>query len=165
MIAMKKLTLFLFASMCSFFAFSQQVKYGDNSAVGKYYDVRGIKMYVEVYGEGKPLLLLHGNGGSMNAFSQTIPYFSKKYQVIAVDSRAQGKTVDTKDSLSFEMMADDFSWLRNRNPEMSPFTRSLRTSRFIAWAICSTSTGALTILFLSSKSADISLINFLRTLI
>ncbi len=38
--------------------------------------------------KANPLLLLHGNGGSMSAFSQTIPYFSKKYKVIAVDSRA-----------------------------------------------------------------------------
>jgi pimeloyl-ACP methyl ester carboxylesterase len=35
------------------------------------------------------------------------PYFSQLYKVIAVDSRAQGKTTDISDSLSFEMMADD----------------------------------------------------------
>lgn len=93
------------------FCQKQEIKYGDNPAVGKYFDVRGIKMYTEVYGEGKPILLIHGNGGSMKAFSQTIPYFSKKYMVIAVDSRAQGKTIDGKDSLSFEMMADDFAVL------------------------------------------------------
>src|ERR1700743_544891 len=76
----------------------KKIRYGHNDSVGKYYDVRGIKMYTEVYGEGKPLLMIHGNGGSMRAFSQTIPYFSKKYKVIAVDSRAHGKTVDGGDS-------------------------------------------------------------------
>ena len=40
-----------------------------------------------------------------------IPYFSKKYKVIVADSRAQGQTVDTNDSLSYEMMADDYSAL------------------------------------------------------
>src|ERR1700750_223092 len=96
-------------------AFSQQaIKYGDNPAAGKYYDVRGIKMHVEVYGQGKPLLMTHGNGGSIKAFSQNIPYFSKKYKVIAVDSRAHGKTIDTRDSLSFEMMADDFAALLDK---------------------------------------------------
>ena len=95
-------------------AWSQQVRYGDNPAAGKYYVVRGIKMYAETYGQGKPLLLIHGNGGSINAFTQTIPYFSKKYKVIAVDSRAHGKSVDTKDSLSFEMMADDFAALLDK---------------------------------------------------
>ena len=85
--------------------------YGDNAAVGKYYNVRGIKLYTEIYGTGKPLLLIHGNGGSMGNFANTIPYFAKKYKVIAVDSRAHGKSTDGRDSLSFEMMADDFAGL------------------------------------------------------
>jgi pimeloyl-ACP methyl ester carboxylesterase len=63
-------------------------------------------MYCEVYGSGKPLLLIRGNG-DISAFAKNIPYFSKKYKVIATDSRAHGKSTDTKDSLSFEMMADD----------------------------------------------------------
>jgi pimeloyl-ACP methyl ester carboxylesterase len=93
--------------------YSQQpgIKYGDNAAAGKYYSIRGIKMYCEIYGEGKPLLMIHGNGGSISAFSNNIPYFSQKYKVIAVDSRSQGKSVDANDSLSFEMMADDFAVL------------------------------------------------------
>jgi len=68
-------------------------------------------MYCEIYGEGKPLLMIHGNGGSINNFAINIPYFSTKYKVIAVDSRSQGKSVDINDSLSFEMMADDFAVL------------------------------------------------------
>lgn len=87
------------------------VHYGDNKVAGKYYTVRGIKMYTEQYGNGKPLLLVHGNGGSISSMASIIPYFSKKYRVIATDSRAHGKSTDTGDSLSFEMMADDFSAL------------------------------------------------------
>jgi pimeloyl-ACP methyl ester carboxylesterase len=95
----------------SVFCQTKSIPYGNNPAVGKYYTVRGIKMYTEVYGQGKPLLLIHGNGGDMSAFKNNIPFFSKKFKVIAVDSRAQGKTIDTGDSLSFEMMADDFAAL------------------------------------------------------
>jgi len=111
---MRKIAALFYALIFGFVAYGQPIKYGDNPAAGKYYDVRGIKMYTEVYGTGKPLLLLHGNGGSISAFSQTIPYFSKKYKVIAVDSRAHGKTVDTRDSLSFEEMADDFAALLDK---------------------------------------------------
>jgi pimeloyl-ACP methyl ester carboxylesterase len=88
-----------------------QVQYGDNKTAGHYLATRGIKLYYETYGQGEPLLMLHINGGSMNVFSYQIPYFSKDYRVIAVDSRAQGKSEDGKDSLTFEMMADDFNAL------------------------------------------------------
>jgi pimeloyl-ACP methyl ester carboxylesterase len=87
------------------------IKYGDNPAAGHFLDTRGFRMYYETYGQGKPLLMLHVNGGSIKVFSNQIPYFSKYYRVIAVDSRAHGKSVDTRDSLTFEMMADDFNAL------------------------------------------------------
>ena len=85
--------------------------YGKNKDAGNYYDIRGFKMYAEAYGEGQPLLFIHGNGGSINAFTKQIPFFSKKYKVIIADSRAQGKSTDSKDSLSYEMMADDYAAL------------------------------------------------------
>src|SRR5437868_9950545 len=85
--------------------------YGHNQAAGKYYDIRGFKMYCEVYGEGQPLLIIHGNGGSINNFIYQIPYFSKKYKVIVADSRAQGRSIDKGDSLTYEMMADDYAAL------------------------------------------------------
>ena len=68
-------------------------------------------MYCEVYGEGQPLLIIHGNGGSIDNFIFQIPYFAKKYKVIIADSRAQGKSADPGDSLSYEMMADDYAAL------------------------------------------------------
>ena len=85
--------------------------YGKNKTAGKYYNIRGIKMYAEVYGKGQPLLLIHGNGGSINNFSKQIPFFSKYYKVIVADNRAQGKSKDQGDSLSYEMMADDYAAL------------------------------------------------------
>lgn len=88
-----------------------KIPYGNNPATGKYYDIRGFKMYCEVYGDGQPLLIIHGNGGSINNFVYQIPYFSKKYKVIVADSRAQGKSKDDGDSLSYEMMADDYAAL------------------------------------------------------
>ncbi|MDP9079461.1 MAG: alpha/beta hydrolase [Bacteroidota bacterium] len=105
------LTSFMLLAILSCHSQQKGIPYGNNPAAGKYYNIRGIKMYCEVYGEGKPLLMIHGNGGSISAFSKNIPFFAKKYKVIAVDSRAHGKSIDTKDSLSFEMMADDFSAL------------------------------------------------------
>ena len=90
---------------------SDTTMYGRNEAKGNYLNIRGFKLYYEVYGKGEPLLMIHGNSGSISSFINQIPFFSKNYKVIAVDSRAQGKSLDTGDSLSFEMMADDFSAL------------------------------------------------------
>jgi pimeloyl-ACP methyl ester carboxylesterase len=105
-----KLLLLLF--LCCYCLCSRsQVVYGDNKAAGHYLTTRGIRLYYETYGQGAPLLLLHINGGSINIFSNQIPYFSKQYRVIAVDTRAHGKSVDAGDSLTFEMMADDFNAL------------------------------------------------------
>jgi pimeloyl-ACP methyl ester carboxylesterase len=111
---LKKHLIILFAlQLVVLLALGQEkpIPYGNNPAVGRYYDIRGFKMYCEVYGTGEPLLMIHGNGGDISAFTKNIPYFSKKYMVIVADSRAQGKSVDGRDSLSFEMMADDFAAL------------------------------------------------------
>src|SRR5665647_1485094 len=107
---MKKIIFCLcFSQLFCLFVFSQseKISYGSNPAAGKFYNIRGIKIYCEIYGSGRPLLMIHGNGGSINSFENNIPYFSKKYKVIVADSRSQGKSKDEGDSLSFEMMADD----------------------------------------------------------
>ena len=89
-----------------------KIMYGKDKTAGKYYNIRGFKMYAETYGSGQPLLFIHGNGGSINNFIKQIPYFSKKYKVIVADSRGQGKSYDMKnDSLTYEMMADDYAAL------------------------------------------------------
>jgi len=80
---------------------------GRNPKAGHYADLRGVKLYYEVYGAGKPVLFIHGNGGSMHDFKHQLLPFAKSYQVILVDSRAQGRSQDAGDSLSYEMMADD----------------------------------------------------------
>jgi len=127
-IMFKRIFLLTALLVLTIFIFSQDVKkiaaqfqtdladtahfpYGNNKKAGSYYDIRGFKMYVEVYGEGQPLLIIHGNSGSINNFIYQIPYFSKKYKVIIADSRAQGKSADSNDSLTYEMMADDYAAL------------------------------------------------------
>ncbi len=90
---------------------SAVIAYGNNTKAGKFANIRGFQMYYETYGTGEPLLIIHGNGGSIGNFSFQIPYFEKKYKVILADSRAQGKSADPGDSLTYEMMADDLDAL------------------------------------------------------
>ena len=105
---------------------SDTIKYGNNPAAGKYVDIRGFKMYYETYGQGEPLLIIHGNSGSIGNFLYQIPYFDKNYKVIIADSRAQGKSVDPTDSLSYEMMADDLNALLDK--------LNLKSSYVIGWS-------------------------------
>lgn len=85
--------------------------YGTNSKVGKYVDINGVKLYHEVYGEGHPLVVLHGNDGSIKDAAMQYPDLVKKYRVIAIDSRGQGKSTDTEEPLTYEIMASDISRL------------------------------------------------------
>lgn len=88
-----------------------QINYGSNPQAGKYADVNGIKVYYEIYGTGEPLLLLHGNSGSIENFAFQIPELSRHFRVIAVDSRAQGKSTDSDQAITYALMASDMSAL------------------------------------------------------
>jgi len=73
-----------------------------------YAPVNGLKMYYEVYGEGKPLVLLHGSFMSIDmTFSQLIPELSKTRKIIAVEFQGHGRTADTERPFSAENFADD----------------------------------------------------------
>lgn len=75
---------------------------------GKYIEANGVKLYYETYGEGEPLLMLHGNGQSISAFINQIDDFSKKYKVIVVDCRGRGKsTYDKAKELTFDLQTED----------------------------------------------------------
>lgn len=88
-----------------------QIDYGSNLSAGKYVNIDDIKVYYEVYGEGEPLLLLHGNSGSIENFIYQIPELSKHFKVIAIDSRAQGRTSDSDKAITYALMASDMSEL------------------------------------------------------
>ncbi|MEM1337350.1 MAG: alpha/beta hydrolase [Bacteroidota bacterium] len=61
----------------------------------------------EVFGEGAPLLILHGNGGSAKWRYPIIPQLLEDYQVIAVDSRCHGISSCPEGDLDYFDMADD----------------------------------------------------------
>jgi pimeloyl-ACP methyl ester carboxylesterase len=77
-----------------------------------YAEVNGLKMYYEVYGQGKPLVLIHGGGSTIQtSFGRIIPLLAKNRQVIAVEMQAHGHTNDREFDLTFEQDADDVAEL------------------------------------------------------
>ncbi|MCP9752061.1 alpha/beta fold hydrolase [Ferruginibacter sp. HRS2-29] len=88
-----------------------------------YSDVNGLKMYYEIYGEGKPLVLIHGGGSTIQSnFEKAIPLFAKNRKVIAVELQAHGRTSDRNKGSSFEQDADDVTTLlKNLNIAKADF--------------------------------------------
>src|SRR6185312_7467689 len=77
-----------------------------------YSEVNGLKMYYEIYGAGKPLVLIHGGGSTIQtSFGRIIPLLAKHRQVIGVELQAHGHTNDRDTDLSFEQDANDVATL------------------------------------------------------
>ncbi len=102
------LTVLFGTNLCVLHA-QDQIPYGDNPAAGKYILLNGVRHYYESYGNGHPLLLIHGNGTGTKGWAAQIAFFAKKYRVYSVDSRGRGKSDLGKDSLTFEQLAGDMA--------------------------------------------------------
>ena len=66
--------------------------YGNDPVAGHFAQVNGISLYYETHGNGAPLLLIHGNGGSVNSVRCQIAYFSRSRRVVIADSRSHGRS-------------------------------------------------------------------------
>ncbi|MBI5070882.1 MAG: alpha/beta hydrolase [Deltaproteobacteria bacterium] len=84
-------------------------------APGRWVDVPGLRMYCEVQGEGRPLVLLHGGGSTaQTSFGAILPRLARHRRVIAPEQQGHGHTPDADRPLSFEQMADDTAALLER---------------------------------------------------
>ncbi len=79
----------------------------ETSGKGAYASAGDLKMYYEIDGAGRPLVLLHGAFMSANVY----PALAESRQVIAVDLQGHGRTADIDRPLTFEQMADDVAAL------------------------------------------------------
>ncbi len=79
----------------------------NKDAQGRYAAVNGLRMYYEIHGTGRPLVLLHGAFG----LAQVYPGLAKDRQMIAVELQGHGRTLDIDRPLSAEQMADDVAAL------------------------------------------------------
>jgi pimeloyl-ACP methyl ester carboxylesterase len=72
-----------------------------------YADVNGIKLYHEIYGQGKPLVLIHGGLTTIGEMHGWVQPLVKTLQVIAVEMQGHGRTANTDRPMSFTTMGDD----------------------------------------------------------
>jgi pimeloyl-ACP methyl ester carboxylesterase len=71
----------------------------------------GVNYYYEIYGEGEPLLLLHGGLGSIGMFGPVLPMLAESRQVIGVDLHGHGRTPLGERKISLVDMGDDMAVL------------------------------------------------------
>jgi pimeloyl-ACP methyl ester carboxylesterase len=76
-----------------------------------YADVNGTRLYHEIYGQGRPLVLLPGGLMTIGEMSMPLGILAKTRKVIAIELQGHGRTADTDRPLSFETMGDDIAAL------------------------------------------------------
>ena len=73
---------------------------------GGYIEIKKVKLYYEIQGEGTPLLYLHGGLSSSIDFSKYIPELSKYFKVISFDRKGHGRSNDDDEIFSYASMAE-----------------------------------------------------------
>jgi pimeloyl-ACP methyl ester carboxylesterase len=105
--------LSLLQASCSNNEKSIKMNAAKNSHTG-YAKINGLEMYYEIHGEGKPIVLVHGGGSTIQTtFGILLPLLAETNKVIAVELQAHGHTGDRDAPESFEQDADDVAGLIN----------------------------------------------------
>jgi pimeloyl-ACP methyl ester carboxylesterase len=111
----KIISIFLFCLItlaCENRKAETKMKNKQDSITTGFAPVNGLDIYYEIHGEGKPLVLIHGGGSTIQTtFGRILPMLAEKNQVIAVELQAHGHTKDRESPESFEQDADDVAAL------------------------------------------------------
>jgi pimeloyl-ACP methyl ester carboxylesterase len=70
-------------------------------------EIAGAQIFYAIYGKGDPVVLLHGGLGNSAHFGFQLPALIDKFQVIAIDSRGQGRSTKGKAAITYDQMASD----------------------------------------------------------
>jgi pimeloyl-ACP methyl ester carboxylesterase len=76
-----------------------------------YAEVNGIKICYEMHGEGEPIILVHGWGGSKDGWFVQVDALSEYFKVVIFDNRGAGKSSKPNYPYTMDMYADDIHGL------------------------------------------------------
>lgn len=74
---------------------------------GTHVQINGLSIYYESFGEGIPVILLHGGFETCRMWSDVASALSESYRVITPDSRGHGRTDPSVEPITFPLMAED----------------------------------------------------------
>lgn len=69
--------------------------------------VNGIKIWYAVFGEGEPVILLHGGLANSNYWGLQVRALQPHYRVIVMDSRGHGRSARDQRPYGYDLMAED----------------------------------------------------------
>ncbi|MFO1056544.1 MAG: alpha/beta hydrolase [Dongiaceae bacterium] len=72
-----------------------------------YLPVNGIKIWYASFGQGEPVILLHGGLANSAYWGKQVPALAQKYRVIVMDSRGHGRSTRDARPYGYDLMADD----------------------------------------------------------
>ncbi|HEY3910858.1 MAG TPA: alpha/beta hydrolase [Stellaceae bacterium] len=75
--------------------------------------VNGIKIWYATFGNGEPVILLHGGLANSNYWGHQVRALEPYYRVIVMDSRGHGRSTRDQRPYSYDLMADDVIGLMN----------------------------------------------------
>lgn len=128
----------LFGNLC--FA-QEQAAVQEQMAEGQFAEINGIRMYYEIHGEGEPLVLLHGFGGSGANWQPFVEDFAAGYQVVVPDLRGHGRSTNPSNKFTHRQSALDVYALLDK----------LEIGKFRAMGI---STGGMTLIHMATQQPE-----------
>lgn len=108
---------------------------------GHFASVNGIEMYYEEYGQGRPLVLLHGFTGSSQVWKLFVPDFAKSFHLIVPDLRGHGRSTNPTNQFTHRQSARDIYALLDQ----------LGIQQFKAMGI---STGGMTLIHMATQQPE-----------
>lgn len=71
------------------------------------FETDDVKLWYASFGEGDPVVLLHGGLGSSDHYGDIVSALAAKRRVLVVDSRGHGRSTRSQHGISYRQMADD----------------------------------------------------------
>jgi pimeloyl-ACP methyl ester carboxylesterase len=72
-----------------------------------YAEVNGIRLWHAVFGQGQPVVFLHGGLANADYWGLQVPAVARHHQVIVMDSRGHGRSTRDTRPYGYDLMADD----------------------------------------------------------
>ena len=102
-----QMTFLLIALMCIAACQPSETSVKNGEPVSGMAPANNVELHYEIYGDGTPLILLHGGLGHSGHWTNQLSTLSEHYKVIAIDSRGHGRSTMTEQQISFALMASD----------------------------------------------------------